>query len=174
MTKTFDNKFHKQPFTDKERNYLKRQFSLKKIFLSHAVLSVPILLLLVLCCFFPWFPHTTYGFGTQNPSSVKNYFEIVGGNILVVLCFIIIFILLTTIISFLRAQIDIVSNFKSIGTFTVTKIIEKNQFRFIRLSNGKRLKHKSSEIPFNKLNEQDLVEISKTATNRQLALKVLT
>ncbi|HSV11638.1 MAG TPA: hypothetical protein VLI68_12745 [Hanamia sp.] len=173
MTKTLNNRFEKIPLTTEEKIYLKSYSSFRKIFLADTILFVPFLFGLILCCFFPWFPHPVYGFGAQNPSSIQNYFEIVGKNILVVLCFIVFLIFLITIINFLRAQLDIIFDFKKVGIFKVTTIKEKNDIKFIRLSNGKKLKRKSSEIPFNKLNEQDTVEICESATNRPISFRII-
>ena len=173
MTKTFNNKFEQIPLTADEKSYLGRQFSLRKIFFRDTILFLPFLLGLFVCCFFPWFPHPIYGFGEQNPSSIKNYFEIVGLNMVSILIFVVFLILLMTITNFLRAKLDFISDFKKVGVFEVTSITQKNDFLFIRLGNGKRLKRKSSEIPFNKLKNHDIVEISKSATNRLISFIII-
>jgi len=173
MIKTLDNRFEKIPLTSEEKIYLKSYSSFRKIFLTDTILFVPFLFGLILCCFFPWFPHPVYGFGAQNPSSIRNYFQIVGKNILVVLGFILFLIFLITIINFLRAQLDIIFDFKKVGVFKVATIKERNNIKVIRLSNGKKLKRKSSEIPFNKLNEQDTVEICESATNRPISFRII-
>lgn len=172
MTELFNSKFQKIRLTTEEKNYLKNHFSFKKIFLVDTVLFLPFLFGLILCCFFPWVPHPTYGFGSENPSSIKGYFKIVGIDILYMLCFVTFLVLLFTMFNFLRAQLDIILGYKKIGVFNVTTITEKNDTKLIRLSNGKRLKRKSSEIPFNILTDQDNVEICKSATNRPLSFKI--
>jgi len=173
MSKSYSNKFEHIPLTIEEKSYLSRQFSLRKIFLGDTVLFVPYLLILFVCCFFPWIPHPTYGFGAQNPSSIKNYFEIVGLNMLKVLIFVIFLILLMTTINFLRAKLDSLLGFKKVGVFKVTSITQKKDILLIQLGNGKRLKRKSSEIPFNKLVEQDIVEICESATNRPISFRIV-
>jgi hypothetical protein len=173
MTETFNNRFKKIPLTLEEKNYFKKNFSLKKIFFVDTVLFLPFLFGLILCCFFPWIPHPTYGFGAENPSSIYYYFKIVGTDILFMLCFVTFLILLFTILNFLRAKLDIILDYKKVGVFNVTAITEKNDIKMIRLSNGKRLKRKSSEIPFNKLNEQDTVEICESATNRPISFRII-
>jgi|SRR6185437_2824804 len=173
MTETFNNRFRKIPLTLEEKNYFKKNFSLKKIFFVDTVLFLPFLFGLILCCFFPWIPHPTYGFGAENTSSIYNYFKIVGTDILSMLCFVTILILLFTILNFLRAKLDIILDYKKVGVFIVTAITEKNDVKMIRLSNGKRLKRKSSEIPFNKLTEQDTVEICESATNRLISFRIM-
>ena len=173
MTKTITERFQKIPLTLEQKTYIKRWFSLKKLFLVNTVLFLPFLFGLIVCSFFPWFPHSTYGFGAQNPSSPKKYLEIVGKSILIVLCFVIFLIFLTTIFDFLRAQVDLFSGFRRVGVFSVTSIREKKDVKLITLSNGKRLKRKSSEIPFNKLIEQDIVEICESATGRPVSFRIL-
>ncbi len=78
-----------------------------------------------------------------------------------------------TIGNFLRAKLDFLLDFKKVGLFEVTSIAQKNDILSIRLGNGKRLKRKSSEIPFNKMKEHDIVEIRKSATNRPISFNVI-
>ncbi|MGN6196839.1 MAG: hypothetical protein ACTHOB_18005 [Ginsengibacter sp.] len=173
MTKTFKNRFEKVPLTLEEKNYLKKNSSFKNIFLLDTFSVIPFLFGLIICCFFPWVPHPVYGFGAEAPSSIKNYFEIVGTDILSMLCFMAFIVLLFTIISFLRAKLDIILDYKKIGVFNVTRITEENEIKVVLLSNGKRLKRKSTEIPFNKLSEKDTLEICESATNRPISFKIL-
>jgi hypothetical protein len=173
MTKTFNNRFEKIPLTPEERINLRRNFSFKKIFLVDTVLFLPFLFGLILCCFFPWFRAPTTGIGGESPSSIVDYFKVVGTNILYMIYFVTFLILLFTIINFSRAKLDIMFDYKKIGVFNVTTIIEKNGVKIIRLSNGKKLKRKSSEIPFNNLAEQDIVEICESATNRPISFRIL-
>jgi len=173
MTKTLDNRFEKIPLTTDEKTYLKSHSSFRKIFLLDTILFLPFLCGLVLCCFFPWVPSPTYGFGAENPSSIKDYFKVVGTDILYMIYFVTFLILLFTIINFLRAKLDIILDYKKTGVFKVTTITDNNNMKVIRLSNGKKLKRKSSEIPFNKLSEQDTVEICESATNRPISFRIL-
>jgi len=174
MAITVDRKFKKQSYSQDEVSKLREQLSLRKIFLNHCISAIPILLIFVVLNSFPFFPHSTYGYGVEHFSSFTEYIYSVGKGLLIIFGFMLFVIVLTTAIDFLRTLLDIYYRFKSVGIFRVTEIDYGDYIKVIRLSDGHKLKIKSYENLYEKVKEQDLVEITRTATKRLLSLRILT
>lgn len=173
MTQTFDSKYHKIAYTDDELKTLNKKFSLKNLLVWNSVMGIPLLLLFVLICLFPFFPHSTYGYGAETPKSFNDYFRIVGRNLLLCFGLIVFLVLFTTVIDYLRTRLDVLFKFKKVGSFQVIKIIDKDEVKILQLSGKHRLKIKSSEPYFDKIKENDIVEICLTATKRLISFKIV-
>ncbi len=175
MTLYAPNKFYKEPYSDLELDNLRKHASLKKIFLSHLVSSLRVLLLFMLISFFiPIFPHPEHGYGGETPSSFNDYAHSVEKAFLISMGFIAFAILITTIIDFIRSRLDILYKFKKVGNFEVTKIIYgEEDVKLLRLKGGHKLKLEYPEPSFDKIKEHDFVQITRTATNRRIGFKLL-
>ena len=169
----YSTHYRKEHYESSELKDLTKDNSFKVMLIINLAWGMPIFLLFFLFSFFPFIPHLKYGFGMENPSSFSDYIDIVGKGIFAGLVFIIVITTLTTLIDYIRIKIDVMLNYKKVGSFKVSKIKDLETSKVLYMSGGKKLKIDDSEYCFKRIKEEDIVEIQKTATNKLIKISIV-
>lgn len=168
-----DGEYRHEVYEPLALKFMRQQCSLPHIFFGKLLLSVPTLLMFFLVGFIaPFFPHPKYGYGTP-PASVSDYFTtMIKINLFFIgLAFAI--CLTDGLWEYFRTMLDMRYGYKKIGSFVVTKVVNRGSFKCLKLTGGQKLKVIETDKNFNTFKIGQVIEIQKTATNKFLSYRIL-